>query len=141
MLAEVSQGKTKSQNHASRALTKPDLEISKRTFYRYVQGAVIYARGLTKVCIFVLGSDISNNCQIWHDGGMDQHFLNESSNGPNQPLDVPALSPMRTPGVSDSYSQMCSRCHCPIQRVCFSFNFILGVFQLAEVNLSAVGGS
>ena len=69
---------------------------------------------LTWFCVLV--NVISNNCQIWHDGGMDQHFLNESSNGPYQRLDVPALSPMRSPGVSDSCSQMCSKCHCPIQK-------------------------
>lgn len=34
-----------------------------------------------------------NNCQAWHDGGIDQQFLDEYNDRPHQGLAVPGLSP------------------------------------------------
>ncbi len=44
--------------------------------------------------IFVLGSDISNNYQIWHGGAMEKNFLDEYDDRSHQGFEVIGFSPI-----------------------------------------------
>ena len=76
----------------------------------------MHSRRFRKCETTVLVKIISNHYNFWRDGRMDQHLPNESISGPYQRLDVPDLSLMSAPGVSDSCSQMFSDCWWSVQK-------------------------